>query len=118
MCTACSRSTWLLALMKSADRLPEHSIALFRAIAPWVSPAPGLDRFVIISQHLAPPPAVLMYAERVSRSGGFGPISLTPRQDGPDDPRDLVRQGHCGDLRPLALEQTPEPVVARPGLSQ
>jgi hypothetical protein len=41
MCAACSRSTWLLALMKSADRLPYHSSALNGARAPWVLPIPG-----------------------------------------------------------------------------
>ena len=52
--------------MKSADRLPEHSIALNGAIAPWVLPVPGLNRFVIISQHLAPPPATLSCADGIS----------------------------------------------------
>jgi hypothetical protein len=36
---------------------PKHSLALIGAVAPWVSPAPGLDRFVIVSQRLASAPA-------------------------------------------------------------
>jgi hypothetical protein len=50
MCSACSRSTaWLLALMKSTDRIPNHVIAL-EALAPLGLFDPRSDRFVITTQ--------------------------------------------------------------------
>lgn len=53
ICPAGSCGSWLRALMTSADRLPEYSIARFGAIAPWGLSIPGFARFVIITQHLA-----------------------------------------------------------------
>ena len=42
MCPACLRGTWPLALMKSADRIPNHRDAL-DALDRWqVVPIPGL----------------------------------------------------------------------------
>jgi hypothetical protein len=52
MCAACLRSAWLLALMKSADRLPDHSSALGGARAPWVLPIPGSRP---VRHHISPP---------------------------------------------------------------
>jgi hypothetical protein len=41
MCTACSRSaTWLLALMNSADRFPNHIIALEALYSPGFRQSP------------------------------------------------------------------------------
>ena len=54
MCPACLRSTeWLLALMKSADRIPDHVNALDRRRAPLGLSDPRSDRFVITQHALA-----------------------------------------------------------------
>ena len=46
MCPAYLRSAWLLALMKSADRVPDQVNAR-GALLPWVWPIPGLTGFLI-----------------------------------------------------------------------
>jgi len=57
MCPACCRSRWLLALMNSADRRPNHLIALGGAGSPWVWPIPGPAGWSSRLTTLAPHPA-------------------------------------------------------------
>jgi hypothetical protein len=99
-------------------RGPAPSIALIGAIAPWVSPVPGLARFVIISQHPAHPIAGFRIGGRDLYSSRLCPICLVPYQHGPYDARHLLRERHCGDLRPLALEQADEPTEATASLAR
>ena len=57
MCPACSTQPMAAGLDEVRGSAPKHSLALIGAVAPWISPTPGLDRFVIVSQRLASAPA-------------------------------------------------------------